>query len=85
MTHCTHMCMSLAPALKALAVVDVDPNFIFAIPAVNDQPVGFRFWRDLYQPFIAAADRADQESVPYAIQYIRLSLCLQYFRHTFSF
>jgi hypothetical protein len=39
--------MSLAPALKALAAVDVDPNFIFAIPAVDDQPVGFRFWRDL--------------------------------------
>ena len=79
------MCMSLAPALKALAVVDIDQNFIFTVLAVKDQSAGFHFWRDLLQMLVAAADGADHKSVPYAIQYIRLSLCLQYFRHVFSF
>lgn len=57
------MCLSLAPALKALAPTDVDPMFGFAETAEDDQISRRRVQLDLEQLFIAAAGRALEEPV----------------------
>ena len=59
----TLMCLSLAPALKALAPTDVDPMFGFAETAEDDQISRRRVRLDLEQLFIAAAGRALEEPV----------------------
>lgn len=59
----TLMCLSLAPALKALAPTDVDPMFGFAETAEDDQVGRRRVRLDLEQLFIAAAGRALEEPV----------------------
>lgn len=59
----TLMCLSLAPALKALAPTDVDPMFGFAETAEDDQISRRRVQLDLEQLFIAAAGRALEEPV----------------------
>lgn len=57
------MCLSLAPALKALAPTDVDPMFGFTETAEDDQVCRRRVRLDLEQLFIAAAGRALEEPV----------------------
>ena len=59
----TLMCLSLAPALKALAPTDVDSMFGFAEAAEDDQISRRRVRLDLEQLFIAAAGRALEEPV----------------------
>ena len=59
----TLMCLSLAPALKALAPADVDPMFGFTETAEDDQVSRRRIRLDLEQLFIAAAGRALEEPV----------------------
>ena len=59
----TLMCLSLAPALKALAPTDVDPMFGFTETAEDDQISRRRVRLDLEQLFIAAAGRALEEPV----------------------
>lgn len=59
----TLMCLSLAPALKALAPTDVDPMFGFAETAEDDQISRRRVRLDLEQLFIAATSWALEEPV----------------------
>jgi len=54
---------SLAPALKALALVDYDRDFLLAVSAVQRHPLRFIPWVDLVQLLVAAAARADEVSV----------------------
>lgn len=54
---------SLAPALKALAPVNIHDYLGLAVPAVDPQPLGPGVRLHLDQPLIAAAVRAHEKSI----------------------
>ncbi len=56
---------SLAPALKALALVDIQDDLGFAVPAVGHNMVGYGIGIDFHKPLVSAAPGTDQVTVPY--------------------
>ena len=72
-------CQSLALALKARAPVDVDQYFVFADPAVGNQPAALGVWPDLHQPLVLTAPGAGQPAITYRYHFTMFGLALQGF------
>ena len=67
-------CVSLAPALIALALLYIDHMFSLTIPAEDDHALRAGLRRDPHKPPVAAAGRADQPPVSYCQQFTTIAL-----------
>ena len=56
---------SLAPALKALALVNIQDNLMFAVPAPDCQVDRCCLWVNPHQPLVPPANGADQKPISY--------------------
>ena len=74
---------SSAPAHKALALMYVDLQFGFAVPAVNRDPRSFGVRQNPHQPPVSPADRALQPPIDHR-QFISFLLRCQHFRLALS-
>ena len=75
--------LSRAPALNALASLDMQDYFLFAVPAVDREVICSRVRRYPQEPPVASADRAGNPSVHYD-KFTTFALCSQVLSQPFS-